>query len=207
MVKTVRLAPEERKQKILDAIAAIITKGRIADLSVNLITCEAGVSKALIYKYYPSITTMLEDLLTREYTRSVQTLKARLDVATNFVELLEVVVNQNFDECVEHSVLNTLRHHPDLQMKLKQLRRVHSVTPLLHRVLQDIYDIDEQASGQIIQISSGASYAAARYYMRRGGDRERHIAAAIAYIKGGTEALLKQEVQPGRSSRKAREKL
>ncbi len=207
MVKTVRLAPEERKQKILDAIAAIITKGRIADLSVNLITCEAGVSKALIYKYYPSITTMLEDLLTREYTRSVHTLKARLDVATNFVELLEVVVNQNFDECVEHSVLNTLRHHPDLQMKLKQLRRVHSVTPLLHRVLQEIYDIDEQASGQIIQISSGASYAAARYYMRRGGDRERHIAAAIAYIEGGTEALLKPEVQPGRGSRKAREKL
>ena len=196
MAKTVRLAPEDRKEKILEAIAAIITKGKIADLSINLITGEAGVSKALIYKYYPSITVMLEDLLTREYIRSVRTLKARLEVATSFVELLQVVVNQNFDECVEHSVLNTLRYHPDLQKKLKQLRKAHSVLPLLNRVLQDIYDIDEHASGQIIQISSGASYAAARYYMRHGGDRARHVEAAICYIEGGTEALFK----PGRTT-------
>ena len=191
MVKTVRLAPGDRKDKILDAIASIIAKGKRADLSINLITCEAGVSKALIYKYYPSITVMLEDLLTREYTSSVFALKARLEMASGFVELLEIIVNRNFNEYVEHSVLNTLRYHPDLQRKLQDLRAQYSVSPLLNRFLQDIFKIDGHIAGQIIQISSGASYAAAQNYMRHGGNRKRQVESAIAYIEGGTEALLK----------------
>ena len=191
MVKTVRLAPGDRKDKILDAIASIIAKGKLADLSINLITCEAGVSKALIYKYYPSITVMLEDLLTREYTSSVFALKARLEMASGFVELLEIIVNRNFNEYVEHSVLNTLRYHPDLQRKLQDLRAQYSVSPLLNRFLQDIFKIDGHIAGQIIQISSGASYAAAQNYMRHGGNRKRQVESAIPYIEGGTEALLK----------------
>ncbi len=184
----------------MDAISSVIEKGHIADLSINLITVEAGVSKALIYKYYPSIAAMLEELLEREYVRSLDALTEKLETARDFSEVLHVIVNQNFDECVGNSALNTLKNHPDLQTTCKKivLQEGRRVVPVLNRVLKDIYDIDDDVSGQIIEISSGASYAAARFYMRKGGNRDHHVEAAIHYIQGGTQALLnlkKEETQ------------
>ena len=193
MVKTIRLSPEDRKQRILDAIASLIEKGRIADLSISEITGEAGVSKALIYKYYPSIAVMLENLLEREYVNSLDTLTNKLESASTFPEVLHVLVNQNFDECVENPALNTLRNLPSLQQKFKQLVAEEGrLISVLNRVLKNIYDIDDETAGQIMEIGSGASYAAASFYLRKGGDRDQHVEAAIAYIHHGTQALLNQ---------------
>ncbi len=192
MTRTVRLAPEDRKTQILDAIASAIEQGHIGDLSIELITREAGVSKALIYKYYPSISAMLEELLEREHVQALDALTEKLETANNFAEVLHVLVNQNFNETVDNSALNTLKNHPGLQATRKRiaLQEGRSVIPVLNRVLKGMYDIDDDLSGQIMEIGSGASYAAARFYLRKGGNRNQHVEAAVQYIQSGTQALL-----------------
>ena len=63
---------------------------------------------------------------------------------------------------------------------------------VLIRVLENIYDIDDETAGQIMEIDSVASYVAASFYLRNGGNRDQHVEAAITLRHHGTQALLNQ---------------
>ena len=67
--KRVRLAPQERPSLILDQTAEIIPREGVCGLSMDRIGREAGISKSLVYNFFPTMTDHLRQLLQREWRR------------------------------------------------------------------------------------------------------------------------------------------
>ena len=61
-----RLAPEQRAGQILDFAARLIIDEGLTELSMERLGREAGISKALIYNYFPNRNDLLRALLERE---------------------------------------------------------------------------------------------------------------------------------------------
>lgn len=61
-----RLNPDTRRALILDEAARIVAREGVADLSIELISRQCGISKSLVYNYFPNLTILLQMLLERE---------------------------------------------------------------------------------------------------------------------------------------------
>lgn len=61
-----RLSPEERSAQILDAAAQLLMQEGFSEVSMERLGRDVGISKALVYNYFPSRTDLLAALLTRE---------------------------------------------------------------------------------------------------------------------------------------------
>jgi TetR/AcrR family transcriptional regulator, fatty acid biosynthesis regulator len=83
-----RLSPELRRALILDHTAAIVAREGVAQLSMEGIGREAGVSKSLVYAYFPNLT----DLLRALYQREMKQLRRRQANAAENAESMEQVV-------------------------------------------------------------------------------------------------------------------
>lgn len=61
-----RLSPQDRTEQILNVAAQLILDGGLTEFSMERLGRDAGVSKALIYNYFPNQTDLLRTLLERE---------------------------------------------------------------------------------------------------------------------------------------------
>ena len=61
-----RYSPEVRRAMILDEAAEIISREGVANLSLEGIGQQAGVSKSLVYNYFGSLLELMKELLDRE---------------------------------------------------------------------------------------------------------------------------------------------
>lgn len=82
------MAPEERRSLILDHTADIIAREGVATLSIEQIGKEAGISKSLVYAYFPNLTALLREL----YQREMKQLRRRQADAAENVESIEQLV-------------------------------------------------------------------------------------------------------------------
>lgn len=62
-----RMAPEERREQLLDSAVRYILERGPSDLSLEKVAQLAGVSTPLIYKYFPKREDLLREVLEREY--------------------------------------------------------------------------------------------------------------------------------------------
>ena len=61
-----RMEPDARANQILDVVAAHFVRHGVASASVSAIARDAGVTRSLIYHYFPSKNALLEGLWRRE---------------------------------------------------------------------------------------------------------------------------------------------
>lgn len=61
-----RLDPERRREQILAAAARLLAAGTYERVSVSEVATEAGVTRALVYHYFPGKEALVEALLRRE---------------------------------------------------------------------------------------------------------------------------------------------
>lgn len=98
MAKTIvrerrRLDPETRRSLILDHTADIVSREGVAQLSVERIGKEAGISKSLVYAYFPNLTELLRELYQREM-RQFRRLQAKAaESATTFDQLVRSITH------------------------------------------------------------------------------------------------------------------
>jgi AcrR family transcriptional regulator len=64
-----RYTPEKRRALILDHTADVVAREGVATLSIEQIGKEAGISKSLVYNYFPNLTELLRELFKREMRR------------------------------------------------------------------------------------------------------------------------------------------
>ncbi|HEY0821519.1 MAG TPA: TetR/AcrR family transcriptional regulator [Rhizobacter sp.] len=62
-----RMAPEERREQLLDSAVGYILERGLSDFSLDKVAARAGVSVPLIYKYFPKREDILKAVLEREY--------------------------------------------------------------------------------------------------------------------------------------------
>lgn len=83
-----RYSPEKRRELILDQTADIVARDGVATLSIERIGREAGISKSLVYAYFPNLTELLRAL----YQREMKQLRRRQSDAAVHAESIEQLV-------------------------------------------------------------------------------------------------------------------
>jgi AcrR family transcriptional regulator len=108
-----RLSAEARRRQIQDAAAALVLETGHLPLSLDTLAARVGVSKGLIYQYFPTQADLFNTLLAEE--------QSRLDAA-------------GLPEVRDGPELTAAHHAADIY-----LRHIAERGPLAHVILRDIY--------------------------------------------------------------------
>ena len=103
--KRERLTPEARRTQILDRAARIVVEEGLSAVYLERLGRECGVSKGLIYNYFPSRNHLLAALLRREQEEVRDRGMARALVATNFPELIRQTTRVYLEQVAERGIL------------------------------------------------------------------------------------------------------
>lgn len=94
-----RMAPEQRRQQILDSTLRLVLREGYGAATMQAISREAGVTRPVVYEFYPDRDELLHDLMSREAEKA-------LSVA---VDLMPAVMSgQNLEPLIEQSLRSFL---------------------------------------------------------------------------------------------------
>lgn len=94
-VQGVRLSPEQRRQQIVDVAGEQFARHGVAGASMSAIARDAGVTRALVYHYFPGKESLLEAVLRQEADRLLAATAPNAGVPPR--ENVERALNAYFD--------------------------------------------------------------------------------------------------------------
>jgi AcrR family transcriptional regulator len=192
VAKRTRLSPHDRRMQLLDCSRTLIQSRGLSSFTMEALAREAGVSNPLVYKYFDTRLAVLQELLARETKRFNAELQGQITDASDYRELVTVVVSTNFDQFSSNNVITILRDQPDVYAAVAEDDKKDRgrMARYLVRALADQYTLSLKQAEQLVVLASGASQAAAAHYNRFGGDRAEMIDDTVEFIFGGIGALL-----------------
>lgn len=187
--KRLRLAPEERRKHLLDCARDIILDRGFGALTMEAVAIEAKVSNPLIYKYFDTRLSLLQELLQREWLRFYSDIRAKVEVSDEIEEVVRISVTANFDEVAAGNILSVLRSQPDIEagLDLKKMGENYGGGRLLIERMMNAYSVTRTQATKMTVFSAGASQMAALHWRTYGGNRKAMIEDAIKFINGGLE--------------------
>ena len=122
-----RLSPEERKEQLLDAAAAVLLEQGIDGWTMESVTEVAQVSRALGYFYFESRTDLIRALYNREFSRLYDAMLPAFESSASLEERVRATVHAYFDVvATQHdlfALLNTLFDGPEFRRDRRQRYR------------------------------------------------------------------------------------
>lgn len=181
-----RMSPEQRKSLILDHTAAIVAREGVSQLSIESIGREAGISKSLVYAYFPNLTELLREL----YQREMRHLRRRqMDAAENF-ETMEQLVRS-----VTHAYLSYIDERGLIIERLQgepSVSNLHDPTDFnrdvavdhLTDIIVQFYKLPRHIARAATDISFGLPASAGSYLLRHDMDFQTLEDLTVAMILG-----------------------
>ena len=166
--KRTRMSPKARRSQLLDTAREMIRTDGLQSFAMEALARAAGVSSPLVYNYFASRRELLQHLLAREYEEFGAHMRAAIEQADNFEEILRVFVTSNFDR----------RAHGD------------EIARFLLHTTRKTYQLSTRQAQLVVGMSSGASIAAADWAASAGLDREETVKAAVTYILAGIYGIV-----------------
>lgn len=188
--KRTRLSPDARRDQILDVAKSLVVAHGLQLFSIKKLAVEAEVSEPLLFHYFSSRTALLQQLLSREFTRLITGLNVSLDGADTLDSVLRVYVSMNYDQCVEESVINLLLSEPDIaeavEDEVSENRELRE--KMLISTIAGNLNVSKKKAAMLALMASSASLSAARFAHKYGIDRDDSVEATINFVKAGFEA-------------------
>ena len=190
--KRTRLDPEVRKTMILDHAAELVASEGVSAVSMERLGRKAGISKSLVYAYFPSMKDLLQKLLIREYRH----LRILQDEAAKGAETMEQMVRgitRAYLTYIEQRglILERLGAEPSLSDHgdPTQYNRKAAVE-YLAKVISRNMDLDMQIAVPMVDISFGIPTAAGQYLIHNDIGRQTVEDITVTMILGSIEAML-----------------
>ena len=186
-----RLNPEERKSMILDHAAKFIAAEGVSALTMERLGKEAGISKSLVYTYFPSMTDLLQTLLKREYALLRQQQVVASDSAETFEQMVRRITRSYLMYIEERGqLLERLMAEPSVAA-LGDHTRFQRATAVDHiaRIVADTFGIDIDIATPVVDISFGMPAAAGNFLINHHADRQTIEDITVAMIVGSVEAI------------------
>jgi AcrR family transcriptional regulator len=206
--KRVRLAPKERQSLILDHTAEIIARDGVATLSMDMISRQAGISKSLVYNYFPNITDLLRQLLQREWRRLRRLQAEAADQAETFEGLVRAVTHVYLKYIDERGLLiERLQAEPSVSA-------IHDPTEFgrdsavdyLASIVEAHFDLPPDIAKAATDISFGLPAAAGAYLLHRTMGRQELEDITVTMILGTLNELKREHMAKHQSIRRGRKR-
>ncbi len=181
-----RLTPEKRQELILDRAADIVSRDGVAALNMDRIGREAGVSKGLVYNYFPNLTALLQTLLQRELRRMRRLQTEVAEKAETFEGLVRGLTHVYLCYIEDRGLLiERLQAEPSVASILGPT--VYSREPAVD-YLSDIiirnFDLPPDVARAATDISFGLPATAGAYLIRHSMDRQTLEDVTVTMILG-----------------------
>ncbi|MGV2434018.1 MAG UNVERIFIED_CONTAM: TetR/AcrR family transcriptional regulator [Anaerolineae bacterium] len=134
---------QERKQEIrtdliLRAAARLIDKMGYANLTMELLADEAGISRPTLYKHFPNIQEVVATIVIRGYEQAIQYMQAISHQTA--VRQLEAILRYLFNISYEPSGFGSTLIYDELQRVLNDNQEVNSqylqIISMLNRLIE-----------------------------------------------------------------------
>jgi AcrR family transcriptional regulator len=186
------MAPEERREKILDAAVELILAAGHAGCSLEEVAQAAHISTPLIYKYFPKREELLKALLEREF----EELRGRgLDSVPRDVPA-ERVIRSTVERALTYyfergPIVRLLSGEPSLVAQARAGNRASRVntTDFFIRKFMDSYGVPKDVARIAVTMVVNAPILSIPSLKRRDISAERTIAVWSTFIIGGWKAL------------------
>ena len=187
-----RLDPEVRKHMILDRTAALVAAEGVAAVTMDRIAREAGVSKPLVYAYFPNVTTLLQELLLRDQRRLWEEQTTAVSDASYFDDLIRLTT-QTYLKHVEKSGMHIQRlmSEPSVAAVFQQNERERRtrVVDFLAKEMSRTLGIPREIAGLVTELSMGMTGTAGELVSRGAVSRKKIEELLLCLYKGNTAAL------------------
>jgi TetR/AcrR family transcriptional regulator, fatty acid biosynthesis regulator len=190
--KRQRMAPEVRAGLILDCAARLILDSGLTEISMERIGRDAGVSKALIYNYFPNLNDLLRALLERE----IQALQER--------SLSEVKAAEGFEDLIRRTTRMYIQHIAERGPLLQRLwqesaiarafadvdKRGHdeAVDYFVKRVRKE-YGLPTDVATAAVDMQMAMTEAAAQHLSLMNNDTDLATETCVNLLLGGLDRL------------------
>lgn len=168
-----RLDPAERRKLILDHAADMVGREGVAAISMDSIAQAAGVSKSLVYNYFPNLNELLSELLERELRTLRREQNKAAQGAKTFSDLVRGITHAYIKYIDERGlIIDRLQAEPSLSA-------VHDPTEYgrdaavdyLAEIIGKHLDLPPDIAQACVDISFGLPASAGIYLLR---DESRH---------------------------------
>jgi AcrR family transcriptional regulator len=203
-----RLAPEERAGQILDFAARLIIEDGLTELSMERLGREAGISKALIYNYFPNRNDLLRALLEREMEVLRERQREQTRAATDFRDLVYRTTRTYVAQVRERgALLQRLWAEPAVARSVADQnvrKREEALRFMVHEVVK-VYKLPKDVATSAVDMGMVMTEAAAQQRPSSRNDVDFATNICVSLLIGGLEALALEHAKPapGTAARKA----
>jgi TetR/AcrR family transcriptional regulator, fatty acid biosynthesis regulator len=198
-----RMSPEKRRALILDHTADIVARDGVATLTIEQIGREAGISKSLVYAYFPNLTALLRELYQREMRRLRRQQSDAAGRATSFEELVRSVTHQYLKYIDERGlIIERLQNEPSVSATHDptDFGRDAAVDYLTDIVITH-FELPRDIARAATDISFGLPASAGAYLLHHKMDRQTLEDLTVTMILGTITAIKADHV--ARQARRA----
>jgi AcrR family transcriptional regulator len=161
-----RLSPEKRITNILDVAANIITQHGMSAATIERIASDAGISKGLVYNYFPDRIDLLASLLEREHAVTSEKIIGAAESTDDFEHMVRLTNRIYLKHMRDKgALLQRLFSDPSVveivNERRKPLKQI--TTRYLIKLVAEKYGLPANLSKFGIDLSAGLTSAAANY--------------------------------------------
>jgi AcrR family transcriptional regulator len=187
-----RLLPEKRRAQILDTAVALILAAGHAGCTLEQVAAAAGVSKPLIYKYFPRRDDLLAAIMEREFKelsgRGLDTIPRDIPVERVIRGTVERALRYYFER---GPIVRLLAAEPAVAAHMRAGNRGsrRSTTDYFVRRFVEAYGVPRDVAVIAVTMVVNAPINSIGALKRRGATADRTIEVWSAFIIGGWRAL------------------
>jgi TetR/AcrR family transcriptional regulator, fatty acid biosynthesis regulator len=172
-VKRSRLDPQARKDLILDAAAHVVTTEGLAAVSMERLGRQAGVSKGLVYNYFPNRTLLLQSLLLRENRDYDRQQREAAESARDVETMVRVTTRTYLEHIAEKGILiQRLLSEPAIGAATSEMEEAgrRQAMDYLSTRLNLEHPLPPAIAALMVELTLGLTGAGGNYLDRKGCD-------------------------------------
>jgi TetR/AcrR family transcriptional regulator, fatty acid biosynthesis regulator len=193
-----RLAPEARADQILDVAARLLLAEGFTEVSMERLGREAGISKALVYNYFPNRNDLLRALLEREMGLLRESQSAHVRAAESFEDLVRRTTRLYIENMKSRgALLRKLWAEPAVAGSLADtnLRERDKAMQYLARRVAKEYGLPQDVALSAVDMSMAMTEAAAQHLSQSHDDVDFATDICVTLLLGGLDALARRHAK------------
>jgi TetR/AcrR family transcriptional regulator, fatty acid biosynthesis regulator len=202
-----RLAPAARAGQILDTAARLLMDEGFTEVSMERLGREAGISKALVYNYFPNRNDLLRALLEREMALLQESQAVAVKTAESFEDLVRRTTRLYIENMQQRgALLRKLWAEPAVAGSLadENLRsRDKAMTYFARRVARE-YGLPQDVALSAVDMQMAMTEAAAQHLQRSHDDVDFATDICVTLLLGGMAALSRRHAKAEAAARATR---